>query len=367
VDEFRSVNTLPITLADRQGDEPLRSRIQVAEIGTFNDPGRYGKFSITQAEVTNWKRLLDTHFHGRIPIDEDHKTDKGVSSEAQGWIVALEQQGKDVYATVEWTPAGEQKVREKRFLYISPTFRSRHLDQQGNDLGPALLRAALTNNPFLHTMPAISLCGQPSVAERVPDETEPGADSQRQMPELTPKTLEALGLPEDADEAKVLEAIQGLSANAGTPPETKTLDEQAAASGKVLLDAGQVATLQAQAAQGAAAAESLRVQTFESAYTKALEGGKVDAKDETKALHRKVYDASPEESLKLLDALPKIVSLDAKGAGGKDPDIELIDEEGDVIDESSARMLAKAEQLAKDENIDLKVAVMRLEAQGVEV
>jgi phage I-like protein len=374
VDQFASFNTLPITLETSEGG-PARSRIQVAEIGTFNDPGRYGKFAITQGEVDNWKRLLSTHFHGRIPIDEDHKTDKGVSSEAQGWIVGLSQQGTKVLADVEWTPAGEEKIRDKRYLYISPTFRARHVDDQGRNIGPVLLRAALTNNPFLHRMPAISLCGPVGLAEKIEtDETTPQADSRGRMSELANIT-KALGLDEDATETKVLEAISALNDKATAEPaetDTKTLEAQAAEQGKVLLSADQVTTLQAQAAQGAAAAETLRVQTFETAYTRALENGQVDAKDETKTLHRAVYDAKPDESLKLLAALPKVVNLSARGASGNE-DADGIAETVEIdgrkhpVDMDSARILAKAEKLAKDEGIDLMEAAMRLEAQGMEV
>jgi phage I-like protein len=366
VDQFATFDTLPITLDTTEG-APARSRIQVAEIGSFNDPGRYGKFEITQAEVDNWKRLLSTHFKGRIPVDEDHLTDKGVSSKARGWITSLEQDGHKVYAQVEWTPAGAQVVRDREFAYISPTFRSRVLDQHGQNLGPGLLRAALTNNPFLHKMPAISLCGQ--VAVQGEAETDPGADSRGRMSDLANIT-KALGLDEDATETKVLEAISALNDKAtAEPTEPKTLEAQAAEQGKVLLSADQVTTLQAQAAQGAAAAETLRVQTFENAYAKALEAGKVDAKDETKALHRAVYDAKPDESLKLLDALPVVVNLDARGSSGKDEidGVSLTDPDGQTVDEASARLLAKAEKLAAEKNIDVIDAALQLEAQGMEV
>lgn len=308
----------PTSLAATDG--PARSRIQVAQLGSYSDP-RYGKFAITAAEVANWSRVLASHFQGRVPIDIDHATDKGGRSEAAGWIVGLARTGNDVYADVEWTPLGESAIREKRYLYISPTYLSNLRDQQGSDLGPALLRAALTNTPFLQQMPAVSLSvAQP--AHRIGDPP----DSRPAMSDLR-KTLAKLhGLPEDADEAKVLEAVTAAKAKADTPP-TKTTDPvtlEAAAQkeGKVLLSAEQVATLTADAAKGVKAETDLAKLTFDTAFTKALSAGCLDAKPETRQLHEGIYAVDREKSLTLLASLPTgVVNLTARGEGGEATEI----------------------------------------------
>lgn len=292
-------------------DGPPRSRIQVAQLGRYKDP-RYGDFAITAGEVTNWERLLAGYFQGRVPIDLDHSTDKGGASEAAAWIVGLQRSGDSVFADVEWTPKGESAVKEKRYLYISPTFVSDLKDQQGKSLGPALLRAALTNNPFLRSMPAVTLSGQ-AFAVRIGDPP----DSRPAMTDLL-KTLAKLhGLPEDADEAKVLEAATAAAAKPPPPTDEKTLEAMAQAEGKVLLTADQVATLTADAAKGVKAETDLAALTFETAYKTALSTGRIDAKPETKAIHESIYAVDREKSLKLLESLPPgVVNLTARGEGG---------------------------------------------------
>lgn len=312
----------PTSLA--AGIDPPRSRIQVAQLGSYSDP-RYGAFTITAGEVANWATLLADYFQGRVPIDLDHATDKGGASEAAAWIVGLSRSGDDVFADVEWTPTGESAVREKRYLYISPTFVSDLKDQQGRSRGPALLRAALTNNPFLRQMPAVSLSAA-QLAHRIGGPP----DSPPAMSDLL-KTLAKLhGLPEDADEAKVLEAVTAAKAKLDAPPpkdDTVTLEAAAAREGKVLLSAEQVTRLTEDAAKGVKAETDLAAMTFDAAYKAALAKGCLDARPETRELHASIYAVDRVQSLKLLESLPPgVVNLTACGEGGDASEIP-----GDVI------------------------------------
>ncbi len=302
----------PTTLAV----DSATSRIQVAELGAYWH-GRYGDFKITAEQVASWQRNLAGHYKGELPIDLDHSTDKGGSTEAAGWIKGLQLDGTKVYADVEWTTLGEAAIREKRYRYISPTYGPAK-DEQGRSLGDALMRAGLTNNPhFRSNMPAITLSAD-VFAERIGDPP----DSREAMPDLL-KTLAKLhGLPETADEAKVLEAVTAAKTKADAEPapgstDTKTLEAQAAAEGKVLLDATQVTKLTADAAEGVKAAKDLATMRFDTAYTKALESGRLDAKPETKALHAGIFAVDPDKSIQLLESLPEgVVNLAAKGEGG---------------------------------------------------
>lgn len=360
-DGYTTITDAPVELAATADGQPTRSRIHVAQLGTYNDR-RYGRFAIDQRRVDNWKRLLAEHFNGRVPIDRDHSTDKGGSSEAWGWITSLQQDGQDIMADVEWTPAGEQAIREKRYLYISPTFVEELRDQEGKSLGPALLRAALTNTPFLHRMPAISLSG-PVLAAQVDDDhqletkRDPSAgdehhnvkcpkcdtvqsathskcsncghdlnaarrgkfvnlDNRPTMP-LPKKILDALGLPEDADDDQVIGKIGDLKKK-GEPKKTDTLtlEAQASAEGKVILDAAAHAKLEQQAAAGEQAAQTLHTQRFEQAYRGALDAGRVDAKPETRERFEGLYRANADLTVQTLDALPVTVNLTARGSGG---------------------------------------------------
>lgn len=292
--------------------ETPRKRIQVAKLGRFKDP-RYGTFEITASDVDSWVRNLQEHFGGEVPIDRDHATDKGTSSEAMAWIRNLAVEGDAVTADVEWTPAGEELVRQKRYRYISPTFVSALKDQQGITKGPALLRAALTNNPFLHDMPAVSLDAGDVFAQRQPD-PEPAPDTRSVMSPLTKIAL-ALGLDENADEATCLAAVE----QAKNPSEPVTL---AAATlvveseGKVILSKEDHDKLAGDAAK--AGALEVRVTTLESdareqrfalAYDSALDEGRVDAKPETREAWKAQFDATGDSALTLLSTLPQVINL----------------------------------------------------------
>lgn len=348
-DQFSTFADAPVELAAVDG-QPARSRIHVAQLGRFSDR-RYGQFSITQREVDNWKRLLAEHFHGRVPIDTDHATDKGVSSEASGWIVGLHQHGTDVLADVEWTPKGEAAIRERRYLYISPTFTSDLKDDRGKSLGPALLRAAQTNAPFLHRMPAVSLSGA-TLAERIAD----APDSRPAMPDLKNIAL-ALELPEDADEAKILEAVADAKAEPEAP-DTKTLEAQAAEQGKVLLDATEVAKLSADAAQGVAAAEQLRAQRFDTAFSKALDAGRVDAKPETRERFEGLYKADADLTIQTLDALPALVNTTARGEGGDTTAVP------DGVDADSYKLDLAVQAHMTEHNVDYMTALDAVSAKA---
>lgn len=360
--DVRFLAATPIELA---AGAPARSTIQVAELGTYEDP-RYGTFSITAADVTGWKQTLSTQFKGEVPIDVDHKTDKGVSSEASGWIKGLALDGDKVMADVEWTPLGESAVKEKRYRYISPTFVSNFKDQQGQGHGPALLRAALTNNPFLKSMPAVTLEGaeveehlKPVMAERIAG----SADSPAAMPD-TSKIAESLGLPADADEAKILEAI--TAAKTPAAPDTKTLEAQAAETGKVLLDAADLAAMKADSAKVKTLETALDlIQTeraeekFTLAYDAALKdpkGPRVDAKPETRDMYLTLYKADADTTVKVLESLPSIVSLKAKGTGGADGDVDA----PDGADPERFELHEKAEAYALEHKIDYDEAVLAI-------
>ena len=156
----------PISLADNLTEGPSKSKIVVAKLGKYQDK-RYGNFQITQEDYDGWQRNLNQSFNGRVPIDIDHAPEKGRGTEAAAWITNLELDGDKVLADVEWTPLGEKAVKERRYLYISPTFVQDWKDETGAKSGRALIGAALTNRPFLRKdMPALTLAeGEESVEE----------------------------------------------------------------------------------------------------------------------------------------------------------------------------------------------------------
>jgi len=351
-------------------DGTIGSKLQIAKLGEFNDP-RYGDFAITGAEVEQWAKNLAKLPGGIALIDFDHAADKPGAArrtEAAGWITAIRLDGGVPTADVEWTPAGEAAIRERRYLFFSPTYGT-HSDETGEQHSDTLVGGALTNRPFLN-MPLISLAAAPVGAEgpwhpglyQLGDAAAHPSDSRRQMPtgDLT-KLAKALGLAEDADEQKLLEAITALKTPEGPdarklavalgvdesadeaklldaistlraakdePADQKTLEQQAAASGFVLLTKTQADSLNAAATEVPnlkAQLKTLMDERVEAAWRAAWDSAVGDfraAPAEEEAV-RELYDANAEATLKMLAARPKIVNdsrrSDGSGSGETPP------------------------------------------------
>lgn len=85
-----------------------------------------------------------------VVIDENHKTDytngTGQSAEAMGWMFDFfVKDDNSIWAKVEWTKAGAEKILNKEYKYISPVYQ---IDKSTNII--SILRAAITNNPNLN-------------------------------------------------------------------------------------------------------------------------------------------------------------------------------------------------------------------------
>jgi len=89
------------------------------------------------------------------------KADKLDETKAQGWImsgsaeVSTYQDTVALYCNVEWLPGMEKAIENKEYGFISPVFSMRHIDEQGEDIGPALLFAGVTNNPHWTDQPEL--------------------------------------------------------------------------------------------------------------------------------------------------------------------------------------------------------------------
>jgi phage I-like protein len=350
-----------VTLADLpelKGTDPApKATITVARLDDKLYDPRYGNFKITQDDVDGWKRNLSQVFGGRVSIDEDHSSDRGKGTKAVAWITGLSQQGRDVKAAVEFTPSGAQKIRDKEYLYISPTFVANYRDEHKVDHGKALLGAAVTNRPVLRKdMPTLSLsrdtfAGVATTGKRgrkkqrnarrhartvllslAGDEssTAPArlSDSRRRM-DL--KTLaKQLGLAEDADQATILAAVAQLPEQTTTDPTPVATakpvqlskDERKAAkkakkakkaSAALTLSADDLAGLITNANAGQAAAAHLAETRFTSEWTKTLDEGRV-APDQEETF-RALFAENSELAIKTLSGLQRIVPTIPRGDG----------------------------------------------------
>jgi phage I-like protein len=127
-----------------------------------------------------------------IVIDYEHQTLEDVQAPAGGWIKDLFIQDGAIAAKVEWTPKAQEYLKNKEYKYLSPVVLVRKSDQKA----VVLHSAALTNTPAIDGMFAI-------VNSINIDEFEEGGNN------MDLKQLAALlGLPEDATEEQIMQAIK---------------------------------------------------------------------------------------------------------------------------------------------------------------
>lgn len=369
--DFATIVDIPLALA-ADGDAPPVTRHPVAKLGRYKDP-RYGRFAITEADYLGWVKNLRAAQNGRIPIDYDHLAERqGGSTKAAGWITDLQLEGDKVMGQIEWTPDGAEAIRNRYYLFVSPSF-VRHLKgEDGADLGPALLGVALTNRPFLAKgMPALSLSkladelantislSVEGLSEGIGFAESEASDSPRRMADSPyAKIAEALSLSADADEDAIVAAIAEATK---APEETKTLTEQAESEGKVVLSRDEVTELQADAKRGKEAAEELLENKFELAFGKALDEGRIDAAEETKTDWHALYEAAPDVTLARLSKLPALVRTTGRSSGHS---LSVAPEfEGQEVDSEMADIDAKAVELSKAESIPYEQAVDRVLAE----
>lgn len=187
-----------------------------------------------------------------------------------------------------------------------------------------------------------------------------GSYSHRQMETnaiLTALSLDrkTLGVADDADDATVLTALAKHQADKST----------AIPEGHVVLSTEQVTKLTADATAGAAAAESLRVSTFDTAFTAAQTAGKVTLAQ--KDSFKELYDLNGEKTIKLLDGLQPVISMSPNGSGVEPSDLshaeaQLAGQYADTVtprtvDPEGLKILATAEAIQLSKNVPFERAL----------
>lgn len=144
--------------------QPGASWIQVAKTGKFQS-ARYGKFEITRQDLSQMKQnfmAVTPKAPTKLPVDYNHGSMAPRNAEegkAAGWFQSLELRadGDELWALVDWTKPASEKIANREYLYVSPSFAKNHVHSDGRKIGTTLLAAALTNHPFLEGMQPISL------------------------------------------------------------------------------------------------------------------------------------------------------------------------------------------------------------------
>ncbi len=216
------------------------SKVQIAKLGSFDGGDRYGPFSITRDDIQQWGESLKLLPGQRALVDLDHSADRSPRrSEAAGWITAVDMQDGVPTATIEWTKVGKRAIEDGRYLFFSPSYGP-WSDESGTEHPNVLVGGALTNRPFLN-MPQIRL----AQAERV------------ELAEHARKLLDTGEADRDEDwkarRKQLKQRARKLDVNPGAlgfggkkkakkkrmdapPVPVRTLEQQAADNGLVVLD-----------------------------------------------------------------------------------------------------------------------------------
>lgn len=128
-----------------------KSTIEVLRVGKVHDRD----LTITEAMLDDFIKNFEANVYGtEIQVNLGHQRD----GEAAGWVKRLIKDGGRLFAEVEWTPLGVEKISSKQFRFTSselslswPHFKT------GKPVKNVFIGVALTNVPAIKGMEAVSL------------------------------------------------------------------------------------------------------------------------------------------------------------------------------------------------------------------
>ncbi len=154
-------NTAPLTSS---------GRVQISPYGQF--PHQRGLQHIDASDGKNLatqferaKAMAPQHFAG-LPWFRGHpdtNPERYTDTEAYGWVHGVQGASDGLYANVEWTPKGEQIIREKSFKFFSPVWDATLSTVAGKRvLRPSrLISVGFTNTPNIPVKPISNEAEQP--------------------------------------------------------------------------------------------------------------------------------------------------------------------------------------------------------------
>lgn len=181
-------------------DADGRQWVQLATLGSMKTVDGRGPYKVTAPAdiIAASFRNVSTD---KLPVDYEHAIDKlapkGLPAPAAGWIARMEARPDGIWGLVEWTPNAVRQITEKEYRFLSPVI------MHSPDMEiKAIVRASLTNNPNL-TLKSLNAAEQGH-----------SMDQEQFMRELRA----ALGLPEDASEAAIIEAAKTTKSTNSADP-----------------------------------------------------------------------------------------------------------------------------------------------------
>ncbi len=202
-------------LPDLDKDGNIPRWIQLAPVGEFpitlkvEKDGKIEKKAQLQIVDAASIAAMAKSFQGPALLDFDHESyDIGKRSTAAGWILAVEDRGKDgLWGEVDWSDSGKAAIKGKEYRYISPVFPADGVEQITEEkIRPLVMEsAALTNTPNMETIAPIfnkaaCTCGGDNI----------NTPKIKNM-DYKAILLKILGLPADATDDQITEARSDIS------------------------------------------------------------------------------------------------------------------------------------------------------------
>lgn len=271
----------------------------ILPVGTFHT-AKYGELTITPDMVAdmvaNWTGKV---LGEREPyIDTDHD-----GGEAQGWIRALEARPDGLYAQIEWTDPGREKVAKMTYRYFSAEIGSATDIKTGEKVDNVLVAVALTNRPVMNTMAAAHLSDGDDPAHGE------GEQIHEEVHEVELKLSDVIEYVENAEHAEKSAVLKVLGVDHA---QVATLSEQVQAltsKNEVLTEAKQELSEKFTALQ-----KDVHAKAKKDVFERALAEGRIlPAKRE---YWEGKFDENPEFVTELIENLPKAVEFGELGHAG---------------------------------------------------
>jgi hypothetical protein len=146
------MNTVVETAILLNEDGLPKSEIELLREGVLQDRG----LEITSKMLKDMVKNYNNDVYGQgddIPVNCSHYRE----TEAAGWIKALRIEDGSLWATIEWTILGQQKIKNKLFKFISIEFGPIAHHETGELYENVVIGAGLTNIPAMKVQKPITL------------------------------------------------------------------------------------------------------------------------------------------------------------------------------------------------------------------
>ena len=195
-------------------DGTVPDAIHALKVGKYQHP-LYGEINITPDRLNAFAANINDKVLGvDVAIDYRHKGEEV----AAAWVQSAEVREDALWLSVDWTEDGKRAVEGKAFRYFSPELTDEWTDPQGSKHKDVLFGGGLTNRPWFKNLTPLNFSDFYSEIE-VPDRP----DDDKEVNMDPKKFAELLGIKEDeADEAKIFEAVTALKAKSDGAVKTFT-------------------------------------------------------------------------------------------------------------------------------------------------